>query len=79
MNPTRTYLGNYFQGRFEKVGDPNGEVLSLNPGDLSIAPLSFPFSYEHLQEALRGASRSFTSWKRQATMSRPVLMVEEKL
>jgi succinylglutamic semialdehyde dehydrogenase len=70
MNPNRTYQGNYLHGRFVKVADPIGEISSQNPGDLSVAPLQFPFNYEHVHEAIRGAKRSFLSWKRQSAASR---------
>jgi len=62
--------GDYVNGQFVPVDDPNGEVVSRNPGDLEQAPLRFPFSFEHVQEAVDAARRSFTTWRRTAPAQR---------
>lgn len=60
----RESRGDYIQGQFIKIDDPNGEVLSRDPGDLEKAGFVFPFSFEHVHEAVSAARRSFSSWKR---------------
>jgi len=64
MKSSRACRGSYLQGHFSKVSDPNGEVLCRNPGDLAVAAVSFPFSYEHVNDAVMAAKRGFSSWKR---------------
>ncbi len=70
MKPERQYLGDYIQGNFVKVTDPNGEILSRNPGNLALPALSIPFSYEQAREAVAAAKRSFGSWKRMSMENR---------
>lgn len=64
MERTRTCRGDYIQGNFVKVRDPNGRVLSKNPGDLDQRDLEFPFSYEHVAEAVGAGRVGFRSWRR---------------
>ncbi len=64
MNPERICRGNYIQGHFLKVDDPNGEVESRNPGNLELSPITFPFCFAHVHEAVSAAKRGFSSWKR---------------
>jgi succinylglutamic semialdehyde dehydrogenase len=63
MKPERTFRGNYIQGQFQKIADPNGEVASRNPADLGQAKVSVPFSYEHVHTAVSAARIGFSSWK----------------
>lgn len=56
-------LGNYIDGQFLKISDPNGEVISRDPGDLERPGVAFPFSFEHVHEAISSARRSFRKWK----------------
>jgi succinylglutamic semialdehyde dehydrogenase len=71
----RDYKGDYIQGHFTKVDDPNGEIWSKNPGDLDAPALTFPFSYEHLHDAVTAAKRGFSTWKRQTVQSRTEAIV----
>ena len=70
MKIERTPRGDYIQGRFVKVLDPNGEIFSHNPGDLNQPKLSFPYCYQHVQEAVSAAKRAFVSWRRQKLADR---------
>jgi len=62
--------GDYIQGEFVPVEDPNGEVASRNPGDLEQPALKFPFCFQHVQEAVEAARRSFSTWRRTTTAQR---------
>jgi succinylglutamic semialdehyde dehydrogenase len=64
MKTNRIVRGNYIEGQFLKVTDPNGEVKSANPGDLEQGEVPFPFSFEHIHEAVSAAKRGFISWRR---------------
>lgn len=64
MKIPRTPQGDYIQGQFRQVDDPNGEINSHDPGDLDQAKVAFPFSFEHVHEAVTSAKRAFQSWKR---------------
>ncbi|MCB0417093.1 MAG: aldehyde dehydrogenase family protein [Bdellovibrionaceae bacterium] len=70
MEATRSYRGDYIKGHFVKVSDPNGEVLSKNPGDLDQPVLSFPFSYEHVGDVIDAARAGFATWKRMPASDR---------
>lgn len=72
---TREYKGDYIEGHFLKVEDPNGEIWSKNPGDLEAAPLTFPFSYSHIHDAVSAAKRSFFTWRRQSVQNRAEALV----
>jgi succinylglutamic semialdehyde dehydrogenase len=72
---TIEYRGDYIQGHFVKVQDLNGEIWSKNPGDLEAPSLIFPFSYEHMQEAVTAAKRSFSTWKRLSVQNRAETLV----
>ncbi len=71
----RDYKGDYIQGHFRKVDDPNGEIWSKNPGNLEAPALTLPFSYEHIHDAVSAAKRSFTIWKRQPVKNRAETLV----
>lgn len=64
MQINRVPRGSYIQGQFERANDPNGELAIQNPGDLEQNPVAFPFTYEHVGEAVAAAKRSFPNWKR---------------
>lgn len=64
VKPERVLRGNYIQGHFVTVDDPNGEIESRNPGALDTDPVRVPFCFEHVHEAVSAAKRSYTSWKR---------------
>lgn len=66
----KTYSGDYIQGRFIKCKDPNGAVVSQNPGDLGESKVSIPFSYEHVQEACSAARTAFKMWRRLRAQAR---------
>lgn len=66
----RTPLGNFIEGRFIRVTDVQGEVQSLNPGNLSLSPVSFSFCYAHVDEAVSAAQRGFLVWKRLSPQER---------
>lgn len=66
----REFRGDYFRGQFHKAKDPNGEVLSRNPGDIDTSEVAVPFSYEHLHEAVVSAKRSFPAWRRMSVQDR---------
>lgn len=72
----REYKGDYIQGHFCKVDDPNGEIWSKNPGDLDASVVTFPFSYEHLHDAVTAAKRSFKTWRRQTVKTRAEALVK---
>ncbi|MFM8314772.1 MAG: aldehyde dehydrogenase family protein, partial [Deltaproteobacteria bacterium] len=74
-NKAREYKGDYIQGHFVKADDPNGEIWSKNPGDLEAPTLTFPFSYEHIQDAVSASKRSFSTWRRQKVQSRAEALV----
>lgn len=76
INKSRTYQGDYIQGHFVKVEDPNGEIWSKNPGDLDALSLTFPFSYESIHDSVTAAKRSFSSWKRQTVLNRAQSLVK---
>ena len=59
MKSTRVCRGNYIQGHFLKISDPNGEILSTDPGNLDYSPVIFPFSFEHVHEAVTAAKTQF--------------------
>lgn len=73
---TRNYQGDYIQGHFIKVEDPNGEVWSKNPGDLEAQTLTFPYSYENIHDAVTAAKRSYPHWKRQPVQKRIEALVK---
>lgn len=54
----------YIGGRFVKITDPNGEIFSRNPSNLSEPAVAFEFSFEHTHNATVSARRSFGTWKR---------------
>lgn len=56
--------GDYIQGSFLTVRDPNGEVFSHDPGNLDEHELKFPFSYDHVAEAVGAGRVGFRSWRR---------------
>ena len=66
----RDYQGDYIQGHFVKVDDPNGEIWSKNPGDLDALALTFPFAYENIHEAVSAAEKSFNRWKKLSVQNR---------
>jgi len=66
----RSYRGDYFGGHFVKVTEPNGILDSRNPGDLAEKPVEFPFSNDHVQEAVQSARRGFSVWKRLSPQER---------
>ncbi len=66
----RDYQGDYIQGHFVKVDDPNGEIWSKNPGDLDAPALTFPFAYENIHEAVSAAEKSFNRWKKLSVQNR---------
>src|SRR5687768_632769 len=70
MKLNRTPHGDYIQGEFLKIEDPNGEIDSRDPGNLEDPTVKFPFSFEHVHEAVSAAKRSFQSWKRLAVTAR---------
>jgi succinylglutamic semialdehyde dehydrogenase len=70
MKLSRVVRGSYLQGHFVKVSDPNGEVISRNPGNLEEPSVSYPYSFEHVQEAISAARSGFRSWKRIAPKER---------
>ncbi len=70
MKENQMVRGNYIQGKFVKVIDPNGEITSQNPGDLEAVPTPVPYSFEHVDEAVSAAEQSFASWKRLSTNDR---------
>ncbi len=72
----RECKGDYIQGHFCKIDDPNGEIWSKNPGDLDASVLTFPFSYEHIHDAVSAAKRSFTTWRRQTVRNRAEALVK---
>ena len=60
----RVYLGDYVNGQFVPVTDPNGVLKSLNPGNIDEKPVEFPFCNQHVDEAIFSAQRAFPIWKR---------------
>lgn len=84
MKLNRVCRGDYIQGHFLRVTDPNGEVQSRNPGDLDADEVPFPFSYEHVHEAVSAAKHGFGSWhklkpsERQATIIRYRNLLKQK-
>lgn len=64
MKPQRNYLGDYLGGHFVSTTDPNGVLLSRNPGNLDEKSLEFPFCNNHVDEAIQSAKRGFQIWKR---------------
>ena len=64
MGTETTPRGDYIQGEFLAIDDPNGEIVSRNPGDLEQTSLRFPFSFEHVHEAVASARKSFSTWRR---------------
>jgi succinylglutamic semialdehyde dehydrogenase len=58
------FRGNYILGQFMDVKDANGELLSIDPGDLRTAPTPCPFGYEAVNEAVAAARKSCLSWSR---------------
>lgn len=76
--PNRTYKGDYIKGQFVAVKDPNGEVLSKNPGNLEDPAIPLPFSYEHVHDAVLAAKRTFTSWRRISVQDRFTALVRYK-
>lgn len=62
--PSKTFSGNYILGQFQHVKDANGEIASINPGDLRLAPIKIPFGYEAVNEAVAAARKSCMSWSR---------------
>ena len=84
MKLNRACRGDYIQGHFLRITDPNGEVLSRNPGDLDEDEVPFPFSYEHVHEAVSAAKHGFASWhklkpsERQAAVARYRSLLKQK-
>jgi acyl-CoA reductase-like NAD-dependent aldehyde dehydrogenase len=64
MTTQRIYLGNYWGGHFVKVTEPNGVILSRNPGNLEEKAVEFPFANSHVDEAIQAAKRSLPIWRR---------------
>ena len=60
----RTFRGDYFEGRFVAPLDPSGALQSKNPANLIDPPISFPFCYDHVEEAIQSAKRGLAVWKR---------------
>lgn len=70
MMNQRHYLGNYIEGHFVKVSDPNGVLQSRNPGNLDEKSVEFPFCNNHVDEAVLAARRSFPIWRRLSASER---------
>lgn len=70
MKPTRVARGNYIQGQFRKIEDPNGELKSTDPGNLDSPAVLVPFSFEQVQEVVGAANHSFAAWKRTSLADR---------
>lgn len=75
MKLNRVFRGDYIQGHFLRPNDPNGEVISRNPGDLGQPDLLIPFSYEHVHEAVSAAKRGLSSWRRLPPQSRGAFLL----
>jgi succinylglutamic semialdehyde dehydrogenase len=60
----KPFRGNYILGQFLPVKDANGEITSINPGDLRTAPIRCPFGYEAVNEAVAAARKSCAAWSR---------------
>lgn len=59
-----TFRGNYIFGQFVQVKNPNGEIASIDPGDLRKKPTPCPFGYEAVNDAIAAARKSSPSWSR---------------
>lgn len=66
----RKSKGDYIEGRFVAVTDPNGQIFSRNPGDLSIPLEPFSFCNAHVEEAVAAAKRGFKVWRRLSPQER---------
>lgn len=64
MKTNELYQGDYIQGKFQKVTEPNGEIVSRNPGNLDSPVVKFPFRFEHAVDAVAAAKRGFQAWRR---------------
>ncbi len=64
MKLSYSYRGDYLQGKFVKVTDANGEIANQNPGNLESPAVTFPYRFEHVNEAVTAAKRGFTTWRR---------------
>lgn len=60
----RSYRGDYFDGYFVPVKNAIGEIHSKNPGNLELAPVAIPFTYDRVSEVASVAKKSFQTWKR---------------
>ncbi len=63
MKPTKASKGNFIGGRFLAVTDPSGMVPSRNPGNLNENPFGFPYSFEHVHDAVGEAKQAFRAWR----------------
>lgn len=57
------FRGNYIAGKFIKATDPNGTVLSIDPGDLDRPAIVCEFDYDTIPEAVAAAKSSFPKWR----------------
>jgi len=74
MKPTKASKGNFIGGRFLAVTDPSGMVPSRNPGNLNENPFGFPYSFEHVHDAVGEAKQAFRAWRGKKFSERATLL-----
>lgn len=56
------YRGNYVDGAFRRVSDPEGAIRDVNPGDPDDVVAEFPYRADVIDEAVGAARRAFRAW-----------------
>lgn len=80
----RRFLGNYFQGAFQLPDDPNGQLVSQDPGNSDAPKIACPFSFEAVNAAVESAEAAAMKWRqtslsdRQAALAAYAKVLREK-
>jgi succinylglutamic semialdehyde dehydrogenase len=69
-----TVLGNFIEGKFQRVVDAHGEWTSKSPADFSDELGKFQYSYASVDDAVQSARKAFLSWRRKPTTERADLL-----
>jgi succinylglutamic semialdehyde dehydrogenase len=66
--------GNFIGGRFQRPGDPNGEIISRSPADFTDELGRFPYAYSSADDAVVAAAGAQRAWRRTSLAERGELL-----
>lgn len=72
------YLGDFIDGRFVPVNQPDGEIKDLSPADLNDTVMVVPFKRDHIDEACRAAKAAYLPWARKSLEERKNYLLKLK-